>query len=257
MKSIIVIPTYNERENIRELVGAIRAEVCSCAPDILVVDSASPDDTAGAVLALRGRDPALYLVSQNAKQGLGKAYLDGMRWALERGYDGLVTMDADFSHHPRYLDSFFKEIENHDLIVGSRYIPGGELRNWPASRRMLSRFANGYARLLTGLPFSDFTSGFHCIRTDLLRRILGYRIASEGYAFLMELKSLSLLEGARVKEVPIIFSDRTKGDSKISKRVILEAALLVLKLASQRGRFKRILASLKTSSLAGQRNVVA
>lgn len=238
MKPIIVIPTYNERDNIRELVGSIRAEVKSIRPDILVVDSASPDGTADTVRAIKERDPMVHLISQNAKLGLGRAYLDGMQWALERDYDSLVTMDADFSHHPRYLDLFFRETQKHDLVVGSRYIKGGELRNWPLARRFLSRFANGYARLLTGLPFSDLTGGFHCFRADLLKKILRYHIHSEGYAFLMELKSLAILQGARYKEIPIIFSDRTRGDSKISKRVILEAVFFVLKRMGQRSRFR-------------------
>lgn len=228
MKPVIIIPTYNERENIQDLVAAVRAEDLKPCPDILVVDSASPDRTADAVLHLKERDPALHLLSQKAKLGLGRAYMDGMQWALEHPYDCVVTMDADFSHHPRYLHAFFKAIESHDLVIGSRYIPGGELRNWPAFRRALSRFANWYARTLTGLPFSDLTSGFHCFRADLLKKILRYRIHTEGYAFLMELKSLAILQGIRFQEIPIIFSDRTKGDSKISKRVILESALFVL-----------------------------
>lgn len=234
MKPIVIIPTYNERENVQDLVTAIRVEKFETPPHILVVDSASPDQTAAAVNGMRQNDPNLFLLSQEAKLGLGKAYLDGMRWALERGYDCLVTMDADFSHHPKYLHRFFKEIGAYDLVIGSRYIPGGELKNWPESRRMLSRFANWYARMLMGLPFSDLTSGFHCFRTDLLKKILQNRIHTEGYAFLMELKYLALLFGARFCEVPIIFSDRTKGASKISKKVILESALFVLKRIGQR-----------------------
>lgn len=236
MKPVIVIPTYNEGENIQDLVTAIRAENLNPVPDILVVDSASPDGTAETVLNIQKHDPLLHLFRQNAKLGLGKAYLDGMRWALERDYDCLVTMDADFSHHPKYLHRLFREIGTYDLVIGSRYIPGGELKNWPESRRMLSRFANWYARTLMGLPFSDLTSGFHCFRTDLLKKILQNRIHAEGYAFLMELKYLALLYGARFCEVPIIFSDRTKGDSKISKKVILESALFVLKRIGRCGR---------------------
>ena len=239
MKPVIIIPTYNERENIQDLVKAIRTENLSPSPDILVVDSASPDGTADAVVKLKEHDAALHLVCQKAKLGLGKAYLEGMRWALERPYDCVVTMDADFSHHPRYLHGFFKAIETHDLVIGSRYIRGGELRNWPASRKILSRFGNWYARTLMGLPFSDLTSGFHCFRAGLLKKLLGCPIHTEGYAFLMELKSLAILQGATFQEIPIIFSDRTKGDSKISKRVIFESAIFVLKRIAQ-GRESRI-----------------
>ncbi len=233
MKPVIVIPSYNERENIQDIITAIRVEKFSVTPHILVVDSASPDQTAEIVNNLRRNDPMLFLVSQKAKMGLGKAYLDGMHWALERDYDCLITMDADFSHHPKYLHRLLKEIEAHDLVIGSRYIPGGELKNWPESRRLLSRFANWYARTLMGLPFSDLTSGFHCFRTEMLKKILENRIHTEGYAFLMELKYMALLFGARFCEVPIIFSDRTKGASKISKKVILESALFVLKRIGQ------------------------
>lgn len=248
MRPVIVIPTYNERENIQDIIAAIRAENPNSAPDVLVVDSASPDGTADAVLNIQKHDPSLHLFRQNAKLGLGKAYLDGIRWALERPYDCIVTMDADFSHHPRYLHAFFRAIETHDLVIGSRYILGGELKNWPASRKFLSRFANWYARTLMGLPFTDLTSGFHCFRAELLRKILRYHIHTEGYAFLMELKALAILQGARFREIPIIFSDRTKGDSKISKRVILESMLFVLQRIGQRNRFKK-LSSATTASV--------
>jgi dolichol-phosphate mannosyltransferase len=148
----------------------------------------------------------------------------------------LITMDADFSHQPIYLRDHLREIENHDLTIGSRYVPAGGVENWPKYRWMLSRFANWYATTLTGLPFQDLTSGFQCFRTSLMRKILRYRIHTEGYAFLVELKLLAILQQARYKEFPIIFANRRSGDSKISKRVIFESMLFVLKRSTQRRR---------------------
>lgn len=248
MRAIAVIPTYNEGGNIRELIETLRREVTGVPLlDILVVDSASPDGTAAIVKKIQQQDPRLFLLEQKAKLGLARAYLDGMDWVLERNYDCLITMDADFSHHPRYIPEFLKEIEMHDLVIGSRYVEGGALRNWPLYRRFLSRFGSWYARTLTGLPFSDLTSGFHCFRIELLRKILRYNLHTEGYAFLIELKFLSILQEARYAEVPIIFSDRTKGDSKISKRVIFEAMLFVLIRVVQRKRVRRAVAKIELS----------
>ena len=256
MKPIVLIPTFNEKGNISELIHLLREEMGVDLP-ILVVDSASPDGTAQAVRELQQVDRFLHLLEQPAKLGLGCAYLDGMDWVLKRDYDCLITMDTDFSHHPRYLPLFLKEIDNADLVIGTRYIPGGELRNWPASRRMLSRFANWYARTLMGLPFSDMTSGFHCFRTLLLKRILRYRIHTEGYAFLMELKFLAIAQGARYREVPIIFSDRTYGDSKISKRVILESMLFVLQRMFYRKRTKQMAVRNQTLASSPKSSVLA
>jgi dolichol-phosphate mannosyltransferase len=239
MEKIVIIPTYNEKENIVELVKVIRKEV----PDILhilVVDSASPDSTADAVKELQKTEPDVYLISQHAKLGLGKAYLEGMQWALERGYDVVITMDADFSHHPRYLNSLICEVKNYDLVIGSRYVKNGELRDWPLRRRLISRFANWYARTLTGLPFFDLTSGFHCFRASLLKKVLAHPIRTEGYAFLVELKFLSILEGAKFKEIPIIFTDRLRGTSKLSKKVVYESAGFVLKLSAHRNQIRNI-----------------
>lgn len=234
MKPIVVIPTYNERENICDLIGVIIQESSHPDLEILVVDSASPDQTSSAVGEMQKQIAGLHLLTQPAKLGLGRAYLDGMRWALDRSYDCLITMDADFSHHPSYLKDFLEKLKTYDLVVGSRYTPGGRLENWPWHRRALSGFANGYAKILTGLPFSDLTSGFHGFRTPLLKKILDHAIHTEGYAFLIELKHLAILERARFLEVPIIFSDRTRGSSKISKRVIFESMLFVWSLFFRR-----------------------
>ncbi len=239
MKPIILIPTYNERENIAQLIAAIKAEDPGSHFQILVIDSASPDGTAEVVMGLQKKDPGIHLLTQRAKLGLGRAYLEGMRWALAQGYDLIFTMDADFSHHPRYLARFMKEMQTHDLVVGSRYVPGGELKDWPRPRRILSRFANGYAARITGLPIADLTSGFHCFRSDLLRKVLRYPLRAEGYAFLIALKFWSVVQGATVSEVPIVFSDRTQGTTKISKRVIFESIFFVWKCFFQRHRLAR------------------
>ncbi len=236
MKPIVIIPTYNERENIKELISLIR----ECAKEhdlhILVVDSASPDRTADEVIQLQKTDSKIFIFNQTTKLGLGMAYQDGMKWALDRGYDRIVTMDADFSHHPQYLNQFLKESETVGLVVGSRYAPGGELRNWPWTRRILSRFANWYAKRITGLPFTDLTSGFHCFHGDLLKQILHDPLRADGYAFLIALKFLAIVNGATYIEIPIIFSDRTKGDTKISKWVIFESIFFVWKCYFQRHR---------------------
>lgn len=244
MKTIVVIPTYNEAENIPGLVLSIRSEV-KAPLDILVVDSASPDKTADRVRALQEKDPNLYLLEQKAKLGLGKAYLDGMAWVLDRDYDALITMDADFSHQPKYLNDHLREIITHDLSVGSRYVKDGGMENWPKYRLALSSFANWYAGILMGLPFHDLTSGFQCFRTDLLRKIFRYNIHTEGYAFLVELKFLAIIQEARYAEFPIIFPNRRAGDSKISKRVIFESMLFVMKRSLQRGRVKRAVSAVE------------
>lgn len=216
----------------------VRQMCVSTKLDILVVDSASPDGTGKAVQALQSTMPNIFLVEQKAKLGLGNAYLEGMQWVLSRDYEAMIMMDADFSHHPRYLDTLLEQIKTHDLVVGSRYVPQGGVANWPVYRLFLSRFANWYAKTLMGLPFTDLTSGFHCFRVPLLRKVLRYNIHTEGYAFLVELKSLAVLQGAKIKEIPIIFGNRTQGDSKISKRVILESMIFVMKRSLQRYRFK-------------------
>src|SRR3989338_5115612 len=222
MKSIVIIPTYNEKENIEGLIREIRTRSKHLSLDVLIVDSASPDGTAEKVKQVQVNDPDLYLIEQKAKLGLGKAYWEGIEWAFKRNYECLITMDADFSHDPKYLPDLIERTKEYDVVVGSRYIRGGKLKDWPLMRRCLSRFANWYACTLTGLPFYDLTSGFQCFRTALLRKVLCCDIHTEGYAFLVELKFLSILQQARYQEIPILFTDRTRGSSKISKHVIIE-----------------------------------
>ncbi|MSR76843.1 MAG: polyprenol monophosphomannose synthase [Candidatus Omnitrophica bacterium] len=247
MKPILIIPTYNERENIADIHQAIRREHPQDV-DILVVDSASPDKTADRVRELQRQDPRLFIYEQTSKLGLGRAYLEAMQWVLKKNqHDLVITMDADFSHHPRYIKTLLHHAQDYDLVIGSRYIHGGRLENWPFRRLLMSRFANGYARMITGLPFYDLTSGFHCFRMDLLRRILKHPIHTEGYAFLIELKSLAILEDASFYEIPICFSDRTKGSSKISKKVIWESVCFVMRQLLQRSEIRRAYRRKKTA----------
>lgn len=239
-KALIVIPTYNEYHNIGRLRDGIQALNTPYRIDILVVDSNSPDGTGRLVEEMKARYSNLYVCHQPKKLGLGKAYLDGFRYMKEQlptPYDVIITMDADFSHHPRYLPAMLEMLDNYDLVVGSRYVRGGGFENWPKRRILLSRFANLYAKMLTGVPLHDLTSGFHCFRRETLRHVLRYNILmkAEGYAFLIEIKFLAFQEGFRIGEIPIIFCDRTVGASKISKSVIFESALIPWKCLVERG----------------------
>jgi dolichol-phosphate mannosyltransferase len=240
-KALIVIPTYNERENIQEMVPMIfDVKAPGWALEVLVVDSNSPDGTGQILEEMKARFPGLRVFHQAKKLGLGKAYLDGFKYmeeSLGGAYDAVITMDADFSHHPRYLPPLLAKLDDADLVVGSRYIRGGRLENWPWDRKVLSRFANFYAKTLTGVPVHDLTAGFHCFRRETLRKVLKLQdlfIDAEGYAFLIELKFLTTYLGYRVGEIPIIFADRTKGQSKISERVILESSLIPWKCLGNR-----------------------
>jgi len=230
-KALVVIPTYNERENVQEIIDGIQAQKTPWVIHVLVVDSNSPDGTGALLDELSRVKTGLWVYHQSAKLGLGRAYLDGFEYMaknMPETYDAVVTMDADFSHHPRYLPQMLDKLDQFDLVVGSRYVAGGRLENWPRHRKWVSRAANFYATTLTGVPLKDLTAGFHCFRREALRRVLKFKtmIAAEGYAFLIELKFLSFKEGFRIAEIPIVFSDRTKGASKISKRVIFESALI-------------------------------
>lgn len=228
MKALLVVPTYNEKENIKELLDVIWKETKGSSVEVLVVDSASPDGTGELLDELRKKDPRIHVLHQKKKLGLGRAYIDGFQWAIKRQeeYQYVFTMDADFSHHPRYLLPMITILNDYDLVIGSRYVKGGGLMNWPLARRFLSAFANFYAKTIIQLPLNDVTAGFHGFRMELLSKVMNRGIRADGYAFLMELKLFSLFDGARVYEYPIIFNDRTVGDSKISKRVILESIFL-------------------------------
>jgi dolichol-phosphate mannosyltransferase len=227
-RNVVVIPTYNERENIGQVVDAVRASGASC--DVLVVDDSSPDGTGELVEALAASRPGLAALHRPRRLGLGSAYVDGFRHVLARGYDRVFSMDADLSHDPRYLPDFLAAIERYDVVVGSRYLTGVSVVNWPIWRLALSLTANAYARVVTGLPVRDCTSGFQCFRADVLRRIHLDAIRTNGYSFLIELKYRARRAGFTVGEIPIIFVDRRRGTSKITRREIYASIATVWKL---------------------------
>lgn len=226
--TLIVIPTYNELDNLPRLLEQI--EGLALGLHVLVVDDGSPDGTGGWVRGQLAARPHLHLLERSGKQGLGSAYVAGFKFALEKGYDHIFEMDADFSHNPASLPEFLREIENHDLVLGSRYIHGVTVVNWPMSRLLLSYFANWYARWVTGLPIRDATGGFKCFRASALKALDFSRIKSDGYSFQIEVTFKLWKKGFRIKEIPIIFVDRTAGQSKMSGQIIHEALFLLLRL---------------------------
>lgn len=228
-RALVIVPTYNERENVERLVPAVLARDERL--DVLVVDDASPDGTGRVADELAAGSARVHVLHRRGKLGLGTAYLEGFRWGLERGYGYLFEMDADFSHDPAHLPEFLKAIEGADVVVGSRYLEGRvTVVNWPIARLLLSYFANVYARLVTGVPVADATSGFKCFRRGVLEAIGLDRIESEGYAFQIEMTMRAWKRGFRVTEIPIVFTDRNVGESKMSKRIIWEAVWRVWRL---------------------------
>lgn len=231
MNDLIIIPTYNEKENLGPLLEAIY----EIRPDIhvLVVDDNSPDGT-GQLVAEWAEAPQyegrLFLLRRAGKLGLGTAYIAGFRWALARSYRRILEMDADFSHNPRYLPDLLAEAEEADLVLGSRYVPGGGVKNWGFWRRFLSRGGSLYARVLLGLPYQDLTGGFKCFRREVLETLDLGAVRSNGYSFQIELTYRAHCKGFKIKEVPIVFEDREVGKSKMSKHIFLEAVLMVWKL---------------------------
>lgn len=229
-KKIVIIPTYNEKENIREILQA----VFNLNQDfhVLVVDDNSPDGTAGIVKALQEHHPnQLHLLNRKEKNGLGTAYIDGFKWCLNAGYDFIFEMDADFSHNPSDLPKLLSACEKGaDMSIGSRYKTGVNVVNWPMSRVMLSYFASSYVRLITGLKIHDTTAGFVCYQAHVLKHLDLDKIKFRGYAFQIEMKYTTAMHGFQIEEVPIIFTDRTKGESKISRGIIKEAIWGVLSM---------------------------
>jgi dolichol-phosphate mannosyltransferase len=225
---LVIIPTYNEVENIRKLVPQVLKQDRRI--HILVVDDNSPDGTAEAVDELMKTHQELNLMQRPSKQGLGTAYVAGFRYALERDYDLIFEMDADFSHDPEEIPRFIKKTDDYDLVIGSRYIRGVNVVNWPMSRLILSWSANVYARIVTGLPVKDATSGYKCFKRDILENIDFDRIHSDGYAFQIEMHFKAWQKGYRMLEIPIVFVDRNIGDSKMSPGIVREAAWMVWKL---------------------------
>jgi dolichol-phosphate mannosyltransferase len=228
VKALIVIPTYNEQENVGEIVPRILETDPRF--EVLVVDDASPDGTGELADRLAAANPRVHVLHRAAKLGLGSAYRAGFRFALERDYDLVFEMDADFSHDPGSLPEFLRAIETADLVIGSRYLNGVTVVNWPIGRLLLSYAANRYTRLVTGLPLCDSTAGFKCFRRSVLEAIDLSRVRSDGYSFQIEMSFKTWKKGFRVREIPILFSDRRVGISKMSRRIIIEAAFMVWRL---------------------------
>lgn len=227
-KTLIIIPTYNERENIVLLIPEIKKWLP--ATHILVVDDSSPDGTSQCVKDLSQKIENINILDRKKKEGLGKAYISGFKWALERDYDLVFEMDADFSHDPKYLPDFIKTSEEADLVIGSRYISGVNVVDWPMSRLLISYFGNMFARIVAGIPVRDCTGGFKCFRSDVLRNINLNKVASSGYSFQVEVNYYVWRKGFTIREIPIIFTDRKLGVSKMSTQIVREAFALLWKL---------------------------
>jgi dolichol-phosphate mannosyltransferase len=225
----VIVPTYNERENLAPLVKEVRAALDEVAPDhtVLIVDDSSPDGTGEIADELAGTDPRVQVLHRPHKRGLGPAYIAGFQLALEAGARLIVEMDADFSHDPAFLPAMLEAAREADLVVGSRYVEGGGVRNWGRLRRIVSRGGCLYARAVLGIPVNDLTGGFKCFRREVLEAIDLTSVRSQGYAFQVELTYRALQMGFRVKEVPIVFTERREGQSKMTRGIVLEAVWTV------------------------------
>lgn len=238
MKTLVIIPTYNEIHNIQKLLPDL-LEIYP-ALDVLIVDDNSPDGTANYVQQWSEVDPSVKLLKREKKMGLGTAYVVGFKFALANGYEAVIQMDADYSHDPKEIERFLDNIKNYDLVIGSRYIYGVRVINWPLRRLLLSSFANLYTRIITGMPVKDGTSGFKCFRREVLESFDLDAIHSNGYSFQIEMSFKAWKKGFRLTEIPITFVDRVQGASKMSKKIVYEAVFMVWKL-----RLKSIFGRLK------------
>jgi len=218
---VVLIPTYNERENLPRILDAVRVEVP--AVDIAVLDDNSPDGTGDVADEYAARDSKVQVLHREGKEGLGRAYLHGFQWAMDHGYDVMVEMDADGSHQPHHLHSILAALRHADVVIGSRWVRGGAVQNWPLSRKALSVGGNLYTRMLLGMPVHDATAGFRAYRASALETIGLDRVASEGYCFQVDLTVRAVRAGLRVKEVPITFVERELGDSKMSPDIARES----------------------------------
>jgi len=228
-RALVIVPTYNERENIARLIETVLAQDPRL--EVLVVDDGSPDGTGEIVDGIMATNYRVHILRRPSKLGLGTAYIAGFRWALEKKYDFIFEMDADFSHDPSHLRDFLRAIGASDLVLGSRYRNGKvTVVNWPIGRLMLSYFANVYARAVTGLPVWDATGGFKCFRRTVLEAIDLSKVRSNGYAFQIEMSFRAWKRGFRIVEIPIVFVDRTEGQSKMSRNIVYEAVWMVWRL---------------------------
>ena len=227
-KILVVIPTYNEAENIPKLIPAVLRQARGI--EVLIVDDGSPDGTGALVRRMMRKSGKIHLLERSTKSGLGTAYVAGFRYALQGSYEYVFEMDADFSHDPNEIPNFLSVVQNADLVIGSRYTNGVRVLNWPMRRLLLSYYANIYTRIMTGLPLHDATGGFKCYRRKVLESIDLGRITSNGYAFQIEMSYKAWKRGFRLTEIPIIFLDRQVGTSKMSKNIVYEALLMLWKL---------------------------
>ena len=228
MKILIIIPTYNELENLPTLLPEVLSK--NDGINVLIVDDNSPDGTAAFVENQMKNNNRIHMIKRPSKLGLGTAYIAGFKFALRNGYDFIFEMDADFSHNPKEIPKFLDEIKNSDVVLGSRYINGVNVINWPMRRLLLSSFANFYTRFITGMPVHDATGGYKCFRKEVLQAINLDKVTSNGYAFQIEMTFKAWKKGFKVKEIPIIFVDRVKGKSKMSRKIVREAVTMVWKL---------------------------
>jgi dolichol-phosphate mannosyltransferase len=235
-KTVVIVPTYNEKDNLPAL--AQRVMGLPVPVDMLVVDDHSPDGTGELADELARKNPRLHVLHRAEKDGLGRAYCAGFHWALERDYEFIFEMDGDFSHHPDDIPAFLQAAQEADLVLGSRYRDGIRVINWPLKRLVLSLGAAKYVRVITGMPISDPTSGFKCFRRQALLSIDLAAVRSNGYSFQIELTHKIWRQGMKIVEVPIIFTDRFQGTSKMSRKIVLEALLMVWRLLLQ-NRFRR------------------
>ena len=237
MKKLIIVATYNEKDNIEKLL----ADIFYAVPDVnvLVIDDNSPDKTYEIVEGLIEKQykDKLFLLKRAGKLGLGTAYVAGFNWGLARDYAIIGQMDADFSHNPKYLPQMFAELKTYDLVLGSRYVPGGGVVNWSWKRKFISRGGSLYAKIILALPFNDLTGGFKCFRREVLEVIDVNNLQSTGYAFQIETTYKTYLNKFKIKEIPIIFEDRILGQSKMSGSIFKEAVLMVLNLRRNRQKF--------------------
>ena len=228
MKTLIISPTYNERKNIKQLVDMVIGENPEL--HLLIVDDNSPDGTGEKVKKLQPEYKNLFLETRPKKSGLGTAYIFGFKWALEKKYDNIIQMDADLSHNPKDLPRMVNNLQKYDLVIGSRYINGISVVNWPLRRLMLSYGANAYSRVITGMPIMDGTGGFKAWKSSVLSSIDLDSVKSQGYSFQIEMNFRAWVKKFNIKEIPIIFSDRTIGQSKMSKTIVYEAIFMVWRL---------------------------
>lgn len=225
MKALLIIPTYNERENISRIISIVLEKQAEL--DVLIVDDNSPDGTAQIVKDMMASESRIHILERPGKMGLGSAYVQGFKYALDKGYDFILEMDADFSHNPDDVPRLIAAAQSKDLVIGSRYCNGVNIVNWPIKRLLISYFASKYVRAITGMPVKDPTGGFKCFRRKVLESINLDKILSDGYAFQIEMNFRAWVKGFRMHEIPIVFTERLNGVSKMSRHIVWEAAWMV------------------------------